>query len=74
MISGDRELRFRQVKEIMGFASDAETAQYLINRGIESCTPIIRNWLMIKDVSDRTVLQQAEFFERIADQVQKDGE
>lgn len=67
VVSGDREIRFNQVKQIMGFASDAETAQYLINRGIEACAPVIRNWVLLKEVTDRTMLQQSEFFDRMAD-------
>lgn len=66
VVSGDREIRFNQVKQIMGFASDAETAQYLINRGIESCAPIIRNWILLKEATDRAALQQQDFFEGLS--------
>ncbi len=63
LISGGREQRFHQVKEILGFQSDAEVAQYLINRGLEASAGMIRNWLLLKEVTDATKAQQVEVFQ-----------
>ena len=69
VIGGDRIVRFKQVATILGFTSDAETAQYLINRGLEQVAPVIRNWEVIKETSERSALAQADLFRSVEEHI-----
>jgi hypothetical protein len=67
-ITGNRALRVRQMMAIHGFRSENEAVQYLINRGLESCSSAIRQWEMLREVQERTLLSQQEMFAGICDQ------
>lgn len=54
VIKGERYKKFQQVKALQGFDSDTETAQYIISRGLESCSPAIVNAQMAAQVQKQT--------------------
>ena len=68
-ISGVRSNRVRQIAAIEGFNSDNEALQYLINRGLEACSPTLRNWELIRELTERTLASQQDLFTSMGEQM-----
>lgn len=70
-ITGARAMRVRQVMAINGFSSENECVQYLISRGLESVSPYVRQWEMLREVQERSLASQADFLGTLAQTIDK---
>lgn len=71
-ITGLRATRVRQLMAINGFKSENEAVQYLVNRGLESCSGNIRNWDLLREVQERTLSSQADLISNMAQMINQD--
>lgn len=71
-ITGLRATRVRQLMSMNGFKSENEAVQYLVNRGLESCSGTIRNWDLLREVHERTLSSQSDLFSNMAAIINQD--